>query len=114
VDERGEISGKCSDLGSYSVVLKGCSKGEGINLLLRTMAPSAIFTDEIGNEEDERAIQKSINAGVKIVCTAHGYDEKDVCRRRALKTLLDEKVFERVIVLESEGKIGSVKKVIGG
>ncbi len=110
-DERFEIAGKY-DVGQYTTVIEGCSKAAAINMLLRSMAPSAIFTDEIGSAEDEEAIGKMMNAGVKIVCTAHGYDEKDVMRRRAVKKLFDDGIFERVIVLSSSGRIGGIQKAI--
>ncbi len=117
IDERGEIAGSAggqitNDIGKYSVVLDACPKGEGIMMLLRSMAPNAIFTDEIGGEEDERAILKMMNAGVKIVCTSHGYDEKDILRRPALRSLSENNVFERIIVLSPQGRIGSIEKVI--
>lgn len=116
-DERGEIAGSTggkitNDVGKYTSVLDGCPKGEGIMMLLRSMAPSVIFTDEIGSGEDEQAILGIMNAGVKIVCTCHGYDEKDILRRPALKSLAEKSVFERIIILSSKGKIGSIEKVI--
>ena len=117
VDERSEIAGVSSgkisnDIGKYSFVIDACPKPEGISMMLRSMAPEVIFTDEIGGTGDEEAIGKMMNAGVKIVCTAHGYDEKDVMRRRAIKALFFKNVFERVIVLSSSGTVGSIAKVI--
>lgn len=114
VDERCEIAGQRGerDVGKYTSVINSCSKGEGMMMLLRSMAPSAVFTDEIGSEEDEDAMLKMLNAGIKTVCTAHGYDERDIMRRNGLKRLYDEGVFEKIIVLSASGKIGSIEKVI--
>lgn len=111
VDERSEIvQGKC--VGKYVFSLDGCSKHEGILMLLRSMAPSVIITDEIGSEEDETAIKKLINAGVKIICTAHGYDEKDVMRRKVLAELITDGAFERLIILSAKNGAGTLEKVI--
>ncbi|MCD8048828.1 MAG: stage III sporulation protein AA [Clostridia bacterium] len=116
-DERSEIAGceggrvNC-DVGKYTVVADGCPKKEGMMMLLRSMAPEVILTDEIGGEEDEEAIVSLMNVGVKIICTAHGYDEGDVMRRRGIRLLMEKGVFERLIVLSSIGAIGEVKKVI--
>lgn len=115
VDERREIAGALgeqNDIGKYSFVIDSCSKKDGIMILLRSMAPEVIFTDEIGGDGDEEAIGRMMNAGVKIVCTAHGYDERDVMRRRAIKLLFYKNVFERVVVLSSIGSVGGVQKVI--
>ena len=52
-DERSEIAGMyCGrtsfDLGSRTDVLDGCDKAYGIPMLIRSMAPDVIVTDEIG------------------------------------------------------------------
>lgn len=111
VDERSEIAFG-ANLGKYSVVTDKCNKHDGILMLLRSMAPSAVLTDEIGSSEDEAALEKLVNAGVKIICTAHGYDEKDAARRKTIGNMLKEGVFDRVIVLSSKNGPGTVEKII--
>ena len=39
------------------------SQREGIIILLRSMAPNVIATDEIGKNDDALAIEEAINAG---------------------------------------------------
>lgn len=110
-DERGEFS-DCSNLGKYTFVMEDCEKDEGIVMLLRSMSPQVIITDEIGTEKDEYAIRKVINAGAKTICTAHGFDERDIMRRNVFKSLLKEKIFERIIVLSGRNGPGTLEKVI--
>ena len=86
VDERSEIAA-CKegipyhDVGRFTSVMDAVPKAEGIQMLLRTMSPEIIITDETGSEEEEKAIYKTINCGAKIITSAHGYSEKDLLER---------------------------------
>ena len=77
VDERSEIGGSYqgipqNDVGIRTDVLDCCSKAEGMVMLLRSMAPQVIAVDEIGNYEDIRAIERTLNSGCKLLATVHG------------------------------------------
>ncbi|MBQ7039138.1 MAG: stage III sporulation protein AA [Clostridia bacterium] len=81
-DERGEISpyyngNAVFDLGENTDVLRFCPKNKGMMMVLRTMNPDVIVTDEIGSEEDAFAISEALKCGVKIFTTFHGYDASD-------------------------------------
>lgn len=110
-DERGEIlqEGKS---GKHVFAMRGCLKHDGILSMLRSMSPQIIMTDEIGTEEDEQAVFKLLNAGVKIICTAHGYSEKDILRREVFRKLIFEHAFERLVVLSNRNGPGTVEKLI--
>lgn len=61
VDERSEIGAAYqgipqNDLGIRTDLLDGCSKSEGMNLLIRSMAPEIIAVDEVGTREDVDAL----------------------------------------------------------
>ncbi len=111
VDERDEIL-IGQTLAKYAFWVKGCTKHDGILMLLRSMSPQVILTDEIGTTQDEEAILKLINAGIKIICTAHGYDENDVQRRKAIASLIKDNTFERIIILSAKHSPGTVEKII--
>jgi len=103
-DERNELSGSVKgqpqlDVGVMCDVITGCSKAEGIAMLLRTMSPQVIVTDEIGRMEDSLALQEARNAGVAILASAHGAGVAQVMRRPCLAQLFEQCVFERVAVL---------------
>ena len=115
-DERGEIAAMHkgrpqNDVGILSDVYDACPKSEGITMLLRAMAPDVIITDEIGTADDEQAIKRAINAGVKIICSAHGFDRADVLRREGIGTLIRENVFERVIILSRREGAGTIERI---
>lgn len=115
-DERSEIAAMKGNktgfnVGKLTTVMDSVPKGEGIMMLLRTMAPDVIITDESGSDEEEKAIFEIINCGAKIITSAHGYSEKDVLKRRHLGMLVSDGIFERIIVLSGK-KTARVEKII--
>lgn len=76
IDERGEIAAMYkgipqNDIGIRSDVIENVSKSNGINMLIRSMAPEIIACDEIGSKEDVQAIKKAFISGVKGIFTMH-------------------------------------------
>jgi stage III sporulation protein AA len=119
VDERSEIAG-CykgipqNDVGPRTDVLDACPKACGMVMMIRSMSPSVIITDEIGMEEDIMALKQVLNAGVKIVTSVHGYNRQDVMKRPILGQLLADNIFEKVIVLSKSRGTGTVEEVFNG
>ena len=114
VDERSEIAAVAHgvpqmDVGKYTCVLDGVKKSRGMLMALRSMAPKAIVTDEIGAEEDSEAIYALVNAGVGIITTVHGYSAADAARRGRLGELLEKKIFNSIIILH---RLGEIKEVV--
>ena len=69
-DERNEISAMHNgnfgyNLGNMCDVLEGAKKSDAMLMLLRTMSPEVIVTDELGMDEDFYACTKAINSGVE-------------------------------------------------
>ncbi|MGL4799639.1 MAG: stage III sporulation protein AA [Cellulosilyticaceae bacterium] len=106
VDERSEIAG-CykgipqNDVGIRTDVLDGCAKVEGMRMLLRSMAPDIIAVDEIGSEKDMLAIEEVLGAGVSILCTTHGMDVSDCMKKPLLRRMIDNGLFEKIVVLSN-------------
>ena len=93
VDERSEIAAMLHgspqlDIGSRTDVLDACPKAEGMVMLLRSMSPQVIITDEIGKTEDALAIYDAINAGVKVIASAHASDKYEIMKRPVLGELI--------------------------
>jgi len=113
VDERSEIGGSYkgvpqNDVGIRTDILDGCPKAEGMILLLRAMSPDVIAVDELGGEGDALAVENVCNAGIKIICTVHGYGLEDVRKKPNLRDLIDKKIFTKFVVLKAAGKEGIV------
>lgn len=119
VDERSEIAA-CykgvaqNQLGVRTDVLDGCPKAIGMLMMIRSLSPKVIITDEIGNHGDKDAIIKILNAGVKIITTAHGYNISELKTRHEVLNLMEEKVFERYIVLSKAEGPGTLEEVVDG
>ena len=113
VDERSEIAG-CyqgipqNDLGERTDVLDACPKAEGMQMLIRSMSPAVVAVDELGREEDFRAVESVIHCGCKLIATAHGDSLTDILRKPFFARLREMRVFERYIVLGNEKMAGTV------
>lgn len=104
IDERSEIAacynGKpANDVGMLTDVYDACPKEKGILMMIRSMAPEIIITDEIGGPGDAAAVESAMNAGVKIIATAHGCGIADLKVRREIAAMINSGVFERYITL---------------
>ena len=114
VDERSEI-GACNmgipqnDVGMTTEILDCCPKAEGMLMLIRSMSPSVIAIDEIGNSEDIDALAYVMNCGCKIIATVHGNSIDDIKNKPVLRKLVDEKLFRRFVVLSGKGMPGNIE-----
>ncbi len=116
VDERSEIAGSYKgisqhDVGDQTDVLDACPKAEGMIMVIRSMSPDVIITDEIGRQEDVSAIQEGVNAGVAVITTVHGYSINDLIQRPHMKPLMSN-VFSRYIYLSRKRGPGTIDKVL--
>jgi len=113
VDERSEVAG-CfqgipqNDVGIRTDVMDGCPKAIAMVMLLRAMSPDVIAVDELGGEDDAHAVDTVLNAGVKLLCTAHGINVADAIENPALAKMLGRGIFERFIVIGAGNKITGV------
>lgn len=116
VDERGELA-SCyqgvpqHDLGPRVDVLDLCPKAVGMLMLLRSMAPQVIATDEIGRSEDVDAIWEMINTGVAVLATAHASSFEELERRPVLREIVAQRVFQRWVLLSRRKGPGTVEAV---
>ena len=102
VDERGELFPEGIPRGSRIDVLSGCTKTEGIPMLLQTMGPSCIAVDEITSPEDTLALQLAANCGVRLFATAHAASVADFRQRRTYRTLWENRVFDVCLLLRKD------------
>lgn len=105
VDERSEIAA-CyhgipqSDIGPRTDVLDGCNKPEGIQMLLRTMSPEVIAVDELGTEEDFKAVEQAAYSGCKVIGTIHASSIKELQEKPILRKWCEKELFERFVFIE--------------
>ena len=117
VDERSEIGGAYQGLAQNSLglrtdLLDRAPKAEGMLLLIRSMSPDVVVTDEIGSRQDVAAIQEALNAGVRVITTVHGNNLREVKARPSLHGLFKNNTFERIIILSQKFGPGTVEQII--
>lgn len=106
-DERGELAALREgmpefDLGPRTDVMDGCPKAEGLRMLLRGMNPQVLAADEITAPEDTQAILQAAGCGVSLLATAHGVHAGDLSRRPVYQPLLEQKVFQKLVMIRRE------------
>ena len=118
VDERSELGG-CylgnpqNEMGVRTDILDRCPKAEGMIMLIRSMAPQVIAVDEIGAKEDVHAIEYAMHCGCKMLATAHGYSMEEIQRKPIFEKLVQERRFERYVILSNRYQIGGIEAVYG-
>lgn len=116
VDERSELGG-CylgiaqNDIGIRTDILDCCPKAEGMILLIRSMAPRVLAIDEIGGEEEIRALEYAMHCGCKLIASVHGSGLEEIRERPGIRELIGRNYFERYIVLGREEKPGVIKGI---
>ncbi|WP_034145693.1 stage III sporulation protein AA [Desulfosporosinus sp. BICA1-9] len=116
VDERGELAGMWQgvptyDLGYRTDVLDRCPKASGMSMVVRSMAPQVMAMDELGHTDDVSALLDALRTGVQILSTAHASSLEEAQNRPVLADLLNQGVFERLVVLSRQNGPGTIKGV---
>lgn len=117
VDERSEIAGCVrgvpqNQIGPRTDVLDSCPKAEGMMMMIRSMSPDVLIVDEIGHDQDSKAILEARNAGVKVIATAHGSDLSEVIKRPTISSLIRQEIFTRYFILGRSKGVGTLEKVL--
>ena len=114
-DDRSEIAGMHESKSSFNLgprvdVLDGCDKSYGISILIRSMAPQVIITDEIRKKTDIPAIEQCLSAGVCLITSIHGSNMDDIMSSH-IASIISRGVFKNLIFLTNEGGPGSIKEI---
>ncbi|MDR1392261.1 MAG: stage III sporulation protein AA [Clostridiales bacterium] len=109
IDERSEIAAVYkgihkNDVGLNTDVLDCVPRNLGIVMMLRSMSPDVLITDEIATKDDAKAVEQAIGCGVSIVATAHGESIDDVKTRKNIDFILGNGGFEQVITISRMGR----------
>ena len=116
VDERSEIAA-CyrgipqNDVGIRTDILDCCPKSYGMLMLIRSMSPQVIAVDELGGYQDIDAVYSVINCGCKLIATIHGNSIDDIRTRPGIRKLVEERIFERYIILNGAKKVGQICEI---
>jgi stage III sporulation protein AA len=115
-DERSELAGSWrgipqNDLGPRTDVLDGCPKAWAMGRLLRTMSPEVIVTDEIGGEQDAKAVMDAATCGAAVLASAHGGSLNEVLKRTTVREIINSGTFKRFLLLGRSRGTGTLEQV---
>lgn len=118
VDERSELAGCYQgisqlDVGIRTDVLDACPKALGMMLLLRSMSPRVIAVDELGGAADLEALYLAASCGSAILATIHGEGLQDAVRKLGQGALLQQRLFQRFLILGKKRGVPAVLEVYG-
>lgn len=107
-DDRGEIAAMYrgipqNNIGVQTDVIVNAPKSEAITMLLRSMSPQMIVTDEIATDADARAVLKCFGTGVAVIGSAHGGSIEEAAGRDILRPLIGANGFGQIIFLRKDG-----------
>ena len=111
IDERGEIAGDNGELnvGKFSDIIAFSDKKTGFMQGIRAMNPHIIVTDEIGGDEDIKAIKYAGNCGVKVIATIHAGSLEELKAKEGFEDL--KNTFERYVLLSKRNGPGTIEGV---
>lgn len=119
VDARYELAGSLRgvpqfDLGPRTDVLSGCTKAEGMRLMIATMSPQVLVADELSSEADVRAAQEAAGCGIRLFAGVHAGSPEMLLTRSPLRELLQARLFDRYVLLGRSRGVGTVEGVFNG
>lgn len=111
VDERRELFPDVEGRPLHCDVFSGYPKHIGMMQALRAFSPDVIVCDEIGSQQDARAVEQAANAGVRIAATIHAASPAGLARRPQFCALAQTGAFGRVVFLRGATAPGAVAEV---
>lgn len=116
LDERFEIA-SCVDgqpqlmVGNATDVISGGKKSTNILNGIRSMAPNVIAVDEIGCNDDIKAIEYAVNCGVGLVATIHSKNIYEFSKKAELQAIIRQKSFKRFVEISNNNGKGTVENI---
>ena len=116
IDERNELSNSkngipCNDVGNKCDVFCGYTKYDAIMTAVKVMTPQILICDEIGSEDDLRALRYAINSGVKLIATAHCSSLDELKKRPVVSKLIKNGCFDMAVILNNGAACGTVRSI---
>lgn len=114
IDERNEISALNNgysgyDLGVSCDVLGGAAKAEGALLMLRSMSPDVIITDELGADDEGKVLSRIANSGVHLISTIHAKNRAELEKRSEIAAMCP--FFSCFVTLSRRNGVGTVEEI---
>lgn len=107
-DERNELSGSVEsvpmlDVGSRTDVMSLIPKSLAMPMLIRSMSPEIIITDELMNDEDFNAAASAIGHGIGVIASVHSSDLGALNRMEQIKNMIEKGMAISTFLLKRNG-----------
>lgn len=104
-DERNELSGSVSsvptfDVGLRSDIISFVPKTISIPMLIRSMSPQVIITDELSGEDEMSGVSEAMKHGVAIIASMHASSFKQLGMIAYVAKALSEGLIRRAFILK--------------
>ncbi len=114
IDEQNEISATHrdkaqNDIGEHTDVFVGYPKYIGISTAVRVMSPDIIVVDEVGSDEELKALEFALHSGVTLITAVHSESFEEAKKKRIVKALMSENAFKYAAVLGKDYKYEIIK-----
>lgn len=86
IDSRGELSVGCENAVTLDIY-KYYPPKAAIEMAIRTMTPDIIICDEIGGEDEEKALLSCVGKGVTVIASSHGDSIDGIMKTEAVYKL---------------------------
>ena len=85
-----------------------------LNILngIRSMSPSVIIADEIGCDEDIKAIEYAVNCGVSVIASVHSKDIYEFQKKKEFENLIKSHSFKRFVVVSQNIGKGTIENIL--
>jgi stage III sporulation protein AA len=116
LDERGEIAASYLgesqlDCGAFCDIISGANKSYGFEFGLRSMRPDVVITDELSTAADIEMVKNATRSGVTVLASVHARDIDDLRKKPLYKTLVEDCVFDRYVVLTTRDTAGAISGI---
>ena len=103
-DERNELTGSVDgaaslDVGPRTDVLEGIPKSVAIPMLIRSMSPDVIVTDELMGKADIEAVSRAAKSGVAVLASTHSGSAEEIIKNSELSQLFHEGTVKKLLLL---------------
>ena len=110
-DERGELFPPGADKPPHLDCLSGLSKGQAVQMALRTLAPQVILLDELGGMEEVQVLEQGFFSGVNFIASLHAASAEEAFRRPQVQALRQNGMLHALVVLEGRTAPGRIREV---
>lgn len=111
VDERGELTATFGAERPFDV-LGGYTKAQGLEQALRTLSPEGIVFDELGGENDVRAVEHCLHCGVATIGSVHADGVEGIRQRSSLRPLLASGGVDFLVFMRGRDTPGEIEAVL--